>query len=171
MLGKTVGEMVGDDVKVSADGAVTGTIHHVSGYTQFSSVEEEQSGNYFPITLTKKGTNMTIEKNGAKTRDNVEWDKDIVLRVAKSDKFTISVDGEPAITLTFDKATLEQASEAVRLDDGPKAASEAPTDKLTKEQLEAMTMAEIKAEAEKRGYKVSNRNKSADIEAFLEQQG
>ena len=48
LLGKQVSELVGDDLTVKADGSVTGTFHHVTGYTEFSSEPDEQEGYYFP---------------------------------------------------------------------------------------------------------------------------
>ena len=64
LLGKRVSSLVGNDLKVLADGSVVGTIKKVTGYTQFSSNKEEQSGYYFPFKLTKTGTTMTLKKNG-----------------------------------------------------------------------------------------------------------
>ena len=61
LYGKTVGEMIGDDVSVADDGAVTGTFHYVTGYTGFNeSVPAEQEGYFFPFTLKETGTTMTF---------------------------------------------------------------------------------------------------------------
>ncbi len=62
LLGKRVSSLVGNDLKVLADGSVVGTIKKVTGYTQFSSKKEEQSGYYFPFKLTKTGTTMTLKR-------------------------------------------------------------------------------------------------------------
>ena len=65
LYGKSVGEMIADDVKVLEDGSVHGTFHYVTGYTGFNdSKTEEQEGYYFPFTLAKTGTKMTLKKNG-----------------------------------------------------------------------------------------------------------
>ena len=110
LLGKNVSEMVGDDLSVSKDGAVTGTFHHVTGYTDFSSVAEEQEGYYFPFKLTQTGTLMTIKKNGVagEGKENMTFDPEIILRVTKGDTFSIEVDSEPVITFTFSGATFEE---------------------------------------------------------------
>lgn len=110
LLGKNVSEMVGDDLSVSKDGAATGTFHHVTGFTDFSSKPEEQEGYYFPFKLAQTGTLMTIKKNGVagEGKENMVFDPDIILRVSKDDTFSIEVDSEPVITLTFSGATFEE---------------------------------------------------------------
>lgn len=107
LLGKRVSSLVGSDLKVLKNGSVTGTFKKVTGYTQFSSIEEEQSGYYFPFKLTQTGTKMTIKKNGvaAEGKENMTFDPDIILRVTKTDTFTIEVDGSPVVTFNFQKAT------------------------------------------------------------------
>jgi len=45
LLGKRVSSLVGNDLKVLADGSVVGTIKKVTGYTQFSSKKEERNDN------------------------------------------------------------------------------------------------------------------------------
>lgn len=107
LLGKRVSSLVGSDLKVLKDGSVTGTIKKVTGYTQFSSIEEEQNGYYFPFKLTQTGTKMTIKKNGVagEGKENMVFDPDIILRVTKTDTFTIEVDGSPVVTFNFQKAT------------------------------------------------------------------
>lgn len=106
LLGKRVSSLVGPDLKVLKDGTVTGTIKKVTGYTQFSSKTDEQSGYYFPFKLTKTGTQMTLKKNGvaAEGKENIAFDSDIILRVTKGDTFTVEVDGSPVVTFNFKKA-------------------------------------------------------------------
>lgn len=89
------------------DGTVTGTIKKVTGYTQFSSKTEEQSGYYFPFKLTQTGTTMTLKKNGvaAERKEDIPVDPDIIFRVTKTDTFTVEVDGSPVVTFNFAKAT------------------------------------------------------------------
>ena len=50
---------------------------------------------------------MTIKKNGvaAEGKENMTFDPEIVLRVTKTDTFTIEVDGSPVVTFNFQKAT------------------------------------------------------------------
>lgn len=102
--------MVGDDLSVSKDGDVTGTFHHVTGFTEFSSITSEQEGYYFPFKLTQTGTLMTIKKNGVAGdgKENMTFDPDIILRVSKDDTFSIEVDSNPVVTFTFSGATFEE---------------------------------------------------------------
>lgn len=108
LLGKSVSDLIGTDVKVYADGTVTGTLKNVTGYTEFNSTDvNEQSGHYFPLHLTKAGTKMTLKTNGvAKSgKENMPFDSDILFRVEnKNTTFTIEVDGNEVVTLNFLKA-------------------------------------------------------------------
>ena len=102
--------MIGEDIKISSSGKVTGTIKYVASYPEFSSIEDEQEGNYFPIKLSKTGAHLTIKKNGTAKpeKTNMNYDSDIVLRVSeKTDKFTIEVDSEKVVTLDFESADLQ----------------------------------------------------------------
>ena len=74
LYGKTVGDMLGADVKISADGAVTGTLKHVTGYTGFNDTEAaEQESYFFPLTLAKKGPTMSFNNNGTLPKVNFPW--------------------------------------------------------------------------------------------------
>lgn len=104
LLGKKTSELVGNDLKVYADGSVTGTFKNVTGYTQFSSKPDEQSGHYFPFKIAKTGTKMSLKKNGvaAEGKENMPFDPEIVLRVPeKTDKWTVEVDGKEVMTFYF----------------------------------------------------------------------
>lgn len=84
-----------------------GTLHNIDGFTKFSSSPSEQSGHFFPLTLTKTGTNITVKKDGTEKK-TIEYDPDWVLRVdGKSTTFEFIIDSEPVITLNFTKATFE----------------------------------------------------------------
>ena len=110
LLGKQVSDLISADTHVLADGSVVGTLKNVTNYTDFSSKTSEQSGHYFPLTLTQTGTKMTIKKNGRATAEKTDmaFDPEIVLRVeSPTTKFTIEVDGAEVVTLNFVKATLE----------------------------------------------------------------
>lgn len=100
--------MIGTDVKVDENGNVTGTFHKVTGYTEFNPDNtNEQSGYFFPFSLTKEGTTMTFKKNGTATKENIIFEKDNVFRVTKTAKFEVLVDNESVVTLTFNNATFE----------------------------------------------------------------
>ena len=107
LLGKQVSELVGDDLTVKADGSVTGTSHHVTGYTEFSSEPDEQEGYYFPFHLTKTGTKMTFKKNGSPTKQGITFDPDIIFRVTKDDTFEVLVDDSSVVKFNFAGATFE----------------------------------------------------------------
>ena len=107
LLGKQVSELVGDDLTVKADGSVTGTFHHVTGYTEFSSEPDEQEGYYFPFHLTKTGTKMTFKKNGSPTKQGMTFDPDIIFRVTKDDTFEVLVDDSSVVKFNFAGATFE----------------------------------------------------------------
>lgn len=107
LLGKRVSSLVRNDLKVLADGSVVGTIKKVTGYTQFSSKKEEQSGYYFPFKLTKTGTTMTLKKNGVagEGKEDMAFDPEIILRVSRGDTFTVEVDDSPVVTFNFKNVT------------------------------------------------------------------
>lgn len=107
LLGKQVSELVGDDLTVKADGSVTGTFHHVTGYTEFSSEPDEQEGYYFAFHLTKTGTKMTFKKNGSPTKQGITFDPDIIFRVTKDDTFEVLVDDSSVVKFNFAGATFE----------------------------------------------------------------
>ena len=105
LYGKTAGEMA-SDLFINEEGHVTGTFHHVTGYTGFNStVPEEQEGYYFPFTIAKKGTKMTFKKNGVESKTNIDWEANNVFRVTASDTFDVIVDGESVVTFSFEGAT------------------------------------------------------------------
>lgn len=107
LFGKQVSELVGDDLTVKADGSVTGTFHHVTGYTEFSSEPDEQEGYYFPFHLTKTGTKMTFKKNGSPTKQGITFDPDIIFRVTKDDTFEVLVDDSSVVKFNFAGATFD----------------------------------------------------------------
>ena len=83
MLGKTVSDLqTGVEV---GDGAITGTLKHVTGYTGFSGVEGEQSGNYLVLKVATSLSNAvnTVELVGGTVGHPVTLDSDmnIVLRI------------------------------------------------------------------------------------------
>ena len=108
LYGKRVSSLVGDDIKVFEDGTVIGTLKHVTGYTGFSSIQEEQKGYFFPFRLSQAGTTMTFKKNGEETKKDIAWEADNVFRVTASDTFEVLVDGSPVVTFNFSKATFQE---------------------------------------------------------------
>lgn len=115
-LGKDVDEMIEEGAYVDNNGHVIATLKPISDYTGFSSVTTEQSGYYFPFEINVPGAKtMSFEKkvaeNGSyiKTKTDIPFDKQIVLRIADEDKnktiydFRITTDIGKTIELHFDK--------------------------------------------------------------------
>lgn len=79
-------------VTVSED-AITGTLHYVDDYTGFSSIAEEQAGNYLALKCTAiEGATITVEVvNGTKGPVTLDPDGLIVLRLINKDTQSIKV--------------------------------------------------------------------------------
>lgn len=63
---------------------ITGTLHYVTGYTDFSSIVEEQSGNYLALQLTAEPSDAvtTVEVvGGTKGPVTLDSDMNIVLLI------------------------------------------------------------------------------------------
>ena len=105
-------ELISDDTKILEDGSVVGTLHNVTDYTEFSTLQEEQSGHFFPVHLNVPGAkNMTLSPNGQQpeNKKGIKYDPDIVFRVkSKESTLGIYVDGKRIVRLNFKQATLEE---------------------------------------------------------------
>ena len=109
LLGKNVDDLIGKDVKVAEDGSVSGTLLYVPEYPEFSSVPDEQKGNYFPVYIDREGERLTIDKNGTEKTQNFPADHLLVIRVDSPDTTVkISVDKLEITTLNFKKAKLKE---------------------------------------------------------------
>lgn len=115
MLGKTAADLQ-ENVAILG-GEITGTLKLVTDYTGFSSVADEQSGNYLALHVTQepKDATVTVEliggKNGA-----VELDDDglIVLKIADTATQSVKVmatNGEHTTTKTYGLKGLTLATE------------------------------------------------------------
>ena len=109
LLGKTVSDLVGNDLAVRADGSVTGAFLYVTWFTEFSSEKDEQQGYYFPFHLTVTGEKMTFKKNGEISKQDLAFDPDILFRVDSDTTFEVLVDGQSIVTFRFDAANFEPA--------------------------------------------------------------
>ena len=92
LLGKTADDLQ-EDVEV-ANGAITGTLNYVTGYTGFSGDVAEQSGNYLAIKVTAiEGATITVELINGTVGHPVELDEDgmIVLRIANKSTQSVEV--------------------------------------------------------------------------------
>mgnify|MGYP001623851662 FL=1 len=107
-LNKKISDMIGPGATVDKDGNVKATLKKVEGFTDFSSVEDEQSGYYFPFSLTVTGSKMTFKKNGSETKKDIAFDKDIIFRTEKTDTWEVLVDGTSVVKLNFANATFAE---------------------------------------------------------------
>ncbi|MBO7451822.1 MAG: hypothetical protein J6U54_15870 [Clostridiales bacterium] len=66
LLGKNCSDLQ-ENIRVSADGTFTGTLHYVTGYTGFSGDPTEQEGNYLAIKVTGDADRVRVKstKRGA----------------------------------------------------------------------------------------------------------
>lgn len=90
LLGKTA-----DDLQTGVEvgnGAITGTLKYVTGYTGFSGDEEEQSGNYLALKVTAvEGATITVELINGNVGHPVTLDEDGMIVIRITDKSTQSV--------------------------------------------------------------------------------
>ena len=111
VLDKSVGEMIGDDVKVMDNGYVVGTMKYVEDFKEFSSNPSEQNGYYFPLVLTNTGTKCTIKKDGEISKDNVDFPEDktfVFIVEGNTQTIEILVDGDSVVKLNFATATFAE---------------------------------------------------------------
>lgn len=110
-LTRTISDLVGEDIHIDEEGAVTGTLHYVDTWTDFSTNEAENKGHFMPVKLDVRydGKPVTVKRDGAlrSTAEDLEW---ILYVPSKDTKFTFEVDGKLILTLTFTGATFEEAS-------------------------------------------------------------
>ena len=105
LFGKAV-----DDLQsgiVIGDSEITGTLHHVTGYTGFSSEPTEQSGNYLALkinTIPNDATTTVEVVGGTKGPVTLDEDKNIVLLIKNKDTQSIkiiSTKEEKSVTKTY----------------------------------------------------------------------
>ncbi len=108
-----VSKLISADTKILQDGTVLGTVHYVKDFSGFSDIPDEQSGYYFPLRLSAKGSKMTLKKNGTvvEGRTNIDFDSDIIFRLEdKNTVVSVEVDQKEVIKLAFTKATFDPKS-------------------------------------------------------------
>lgn len=113
LFGKMVSELQ-ENIVVGED-TITGTLNHVTGYTGFSSVVSEQSGNYLALKIDTDEVDAltTVELVGG-TKGPVVLDDDmnIVLLIKDKDSQSIKVtvetdEGSVSKTYSLSGLTLE----------------------------------------------------------------
>lgn len=122
-------DLISEDTAISADGAVTGTLHYVESMESFT--EGENSGHYMPVTLDSKyaGKDITVKGKKTTTAQDLDW----LLYVADtSSKFTFeTVEDGVFLTLTFEGAELAQNPVMIFMDMSTPVASVASTSAAT----------------------------------------
>lgn len=100
--------MIEPGATVDESGNVQATLKKVEGFTDFSSEPSEQSGHYFPFSLTVTGSKMTFKKNDSETKKDINFDKDIIFRTTKTDTWEVLVDNKSVVKLNFANATFAE---------------------------------------------------------------
>ena len=98
------------DIEIG-NGEITGTLKYVTGYTGFSGLEEEQSGNYLALYITAGEEGETIQVQlGSKSPVTLDADGLIICRITDKSMQTIkvvaSVDGYTPVSRTYSLAGL-----------------------------------------------------------------
>lgn len=114
------GDMIADDIRIMADGTVTGTIKYVAEYPGFSGNKEEQSGYYFPFHPgdAYKGKQVTIQRIGkdeGTAKSFTGGAEDVVFRLRDKEDCVIKITAEdlPEVQLNFKKARFLEEGEAL----------------------------------------------------------
>ena len=169
--------MIGNDVKVSKSGEVTGTIKYLSNVTQYD--VGQQDGHYFPTMFDKKNYDKTLHVGGkvvdgqfvaGKEITPSEKDPYLVIRVENcTDGKKITVYDQETkdelFTLDFNKATLEQQPTKI------KASAKTPVMSVPTPEEEPTVVAD-EEEVEKSYTKSEiNRMSTADLQALAAEKG
>ncbi len=108
-FGMKNGDMIADDIRIMADGTVTGTIKYVASYPGFDQgTPENQSGYYLPFHLgdAYKGKKVSVQRIG-KDEGKVfsATDQDWVFRLKDKDEAIIKITADelPEIQLNFEQ--------------------------------------------------------------------
>lgn len=108
--GKELSDLIDDDVKINAGGAVTGHFKYVEDYSE--AFPGEQEGYFFPVSLSDgyKEQNIKVKReSGEGGVEKTEKDQDWVLRLTDGVEtvYSFKTDkDEPILTLSFRGATL-----------------------------------------------------------------
>ena len=105
LFGKAVDDLQSNIV--IGDSEITGTLHYVTGYTDFSSEPTEQSGNYLALkinTIPNDATTTVEVVGGTKGPVTLDEDKNIVLLIKNKDTQSIKITStkeEKSVTKTY----------------------------------------------------------------------
>lgn len=108
LFGKVISDLQ-DGINVG-QGAITGHLNYVSGYTEFSDDIALQSGNYLALHASVPGVNDAMIVVTLDDSVTLDFDGRIVLRIADKDSQTITVvaskDGYDSVTKVFSLSSL-----------------------------------------------------------------
>lgn len=104
LFGKTVNTLQSD--VVVGDGTITGTLLHVTDYTQFSNTTGEQTGNYLALNVTSNvdGASINVEITGGSGTTVKNNGSSYVIRVTDEASQTVKVTatkGEATVSKTY----------------------------------------------------------------------
>jgi hypothetical protein len=115
LFGKDAADLMTDVTYSSTTNKFTGTLKYVTGYTNFSETEAEQSGNYLAFDLTRptgsaySGATFSVSLPGGGIAKNVTSTDKYVCRVTSADtvvNVTISLTGHQTYTKAYDISAL-----------------------------------------------------------------
>lgn len=176
--------MIGNDVKVSKSGEVTGTIKYISDVKGYDSGHND--GHFFPTMFEKKNYDKTLHVGGKPSDDGFTAGKDftpsekdpyLVIRVENctdGNKVTVYDKETKAelFTIDFNKATLEQKPTKI------KASAKTPVASVLEVQEEPMQLSDddvsisMETNEEKRYTKSEiNRMTTADLQTLAAEKG
>lgn len=110
-LGKKYSDLVGEDIRIGAGGAVVGTVKYVTGYDQ--AFPGEANGYFFPVRLSSEYSGQKIKvkrESGTGGTEKTAADLDWVLRLTDGPDTVFSFKTEkdgPILTLSFGQAAFE----------------------------------------------------------------
>lgn len=113
LLGKSIGEL--QENVVVGEYNITGTLHHVTGWTAFSGDPAEQSGNYIALYVDCPGVDGATYKTqvigGTHGETTLDSDQTCIYRIANRNqkiKVTVEADGDSySRTYALGSLTLE----------------------------------------------------------------
>ena len=99
LLGKTLSEL--QENVVVGDANITGTLHHITGWTEFSGDQTEQNGNFIALYVDCPGVDGATYKaqviGGTHGEVTLDSDQTIIFRIANRSqkiKVTVEADGD-----------------------------------------------------------------------------
>lgn len=105
------------------DGVASGTLHYISGWTEFSSKVSEQSGNYIALKVNGVPAGATVQyklKGSSKAPVTLDQDRNIVVICTNKPNSVLQF----TVTLGEDSVTKEVALSGITFEPAPEQAGE-----------------------------------------------